>query len=64
MFRVRVIKDSSSMEIIFNDQMIEGSLIREHVMLKGSLIGSLQRARFLVGFSTFINVVVTILSPC
>lgn len=38
---------SSSVEISAIDQMIEGSPIREHVMLKRSLFGSLQR----VGFS-------------
>lgn len=44
---------------MLNDQMVEGSSIREHVMLKHSLVGLLQHAGFLVGFSTFVDAVVT-----
>lgn len=41
--------------------MIEGSSIREHAMVKPNLVGSLQRARFFIGFSILVNAVGTTL---
>lgn len=46
---------------MLNDQMMDGLSVREQVMFKRSLVGSQQRAGFIMAFSTFIDVVVTIL---